>query len=222
MASIRRRSTETAPPIRRQSTGNQGGGRGRRGSGSLVDADIAGDDNGEVKERRHHCSLCTHSYFHKGDLNRHVRMVRVEAKARELDARVLVLSVSVGRVRDELTFSPASRRLYADFSRGTPRVEWFFVCVMTARLVHVVVMVASRLLLFCLYALLHLQVHDQYRPYGCTQCTNRLYVCTGLLVVCALLGFDVWCAVLFVSHFLGVSPVCVHVGEFYACAEKCF
>lgn len=89
MASIRRRPTETAHPIRRQSTGNPSGGHARRGIGIFVDADKAGDVNGEVKERLHHCSLCSHSYFHKGDLNRHVRMVRVEPKARELDTRAV-------------------------------------------------------------------------------------------------------------------------------------
>ena len=54
-------------------------GDGRRGSGG--GAGLGGDGdcksvNAAGKERRHVCDLCKLSYFHKGDLNRHVRMVR--------------------------------------------------------------------------------------------------------------------------------------------------
>lgn len=87
MASIRRLATETAPPgpVRRHPTGNHRGGRGLSEGGRFVDADKAGGVNGEVKERLHDCSQCSLAYFHKGDLNRHVRMVRAASEACELD-----------------------------------------------------------------------------------------------------------------------------------------
>jgi len=50
--------------------GGGGAGLGGDGDGKSVNVNAAG------KQRRHVCDLCKMSYFHKGDLNRHVRMVR--------------------------------------------------------------------------------------------------------------------------------------------------
>lgn len=61
-----------------------------------MDAGKAGDLNASGKERRHDCSLCKLAYFHKGDLNRHVRMVRVESKVLQLDTGAIQVPLLLG------------------------------------------------------------------------------------------------------------------------------
>lgn len=86
------------PSDRRRFTGADVGGSRHEGGGSgspLPDVkDTKGkgakpggvkkarDGGGLVKQRRHLCLLCRLSYFHKGDLNRHVRMVRAASSGR--------------------------------------------------------------------------------------------------------------------------------------------